>query len=274
MSKHKHLAQTWMFWIALLVPIGAGGILALVIVSGTALGQGCASSQCVQNFFSHFKFPITIMGLSVPFVAMWAAVHRSIEVSAQTEEAIRNNRFGNYLKHREGFEKLMRSWGERLGESKAPVVVQPSLLYMSLFPKSGFQRKDWYGEPDQEFVSGIERDVRLIMDQISGDSFDFEEFFEGLSTLFIKLGFNFKRYRPLHLSQKTSVIIFVPAELGGTEGIIKLVAECFSMVEMIRSYIGVNNSSDLNIGPYIGRLYSRVELGSHQYVTINHIFEG
>nr|NLU60051.1 hypothetical protein [Pseudomonas sp. BIGb0427] len=53
------------------------------------LDQHAGPQFVLKNFFGHFKIPLTIMGLSLPFVAMVAAIHRSIEAATQIEVALK-----------------------------------------------------------------------------------------------------------------------------------------------------------------------------------------
>ncbi len=273
-KRNKHLAQTPMFWVSIILPIGIGIILGIVIATGTDLGQACASSQCIQNFMDHFKFPIAIMGLSIPCVAIWAAVHRSIENSVQIEEVIKNNRFGNYLKHREGFDKLIENWAARFEASEAPLVMQSSIIYTSLFPHSGFQSIDWYGQPDIDFVDVLNERVEILMGRLSAREFDFDKYFMALSQLFVLLGINFKRYHPVFLKSDDDVLLFVPAGLKVEEGLVKLTVLCLSLVELVRTYIGINRSDDISFGGYVPKLIGEIERAVDRYEVMNVVGQG
>lgn len=146
--KHQPLFRTLWFWLAILVPISVGLGLAVGVWVSSDLGGVCFDSKCVNYFVEAFKVPIAIMGLSLPLVAMVAAVQRSKEAYIQIKhgqkqysEAVSNNRVGNYLKHREGFYKLVDNFCEieavSSGESK--VYIDAGYLYMRLFPNNNFE---------------------------------------------------------------------------------------------------------------------------------------
>lgn len=146
--KHQPLFRTIWFWLAILVPVFIALFLGVGIWVSSAVGSLCFESGCVNNFVELFKVPITIAGLSLPLVAMVAAVQRSKEAYIQIKhgqkqysEAVSNNRVGNYLKHREGFYKLIENFceieGVTSGESK--VYIDAGYLYMRLFPNNSFE---------------------------------------------------------------------------------------------------------------------------------------
>lgn len=167
MFDHKPLASTTLFWCALLAPLSVGGGLGLLIFFSTDLGGFCGESVCVRNFFDAFKFPLAIMGSSLPLVAMVAAVHRSKEAALQIAEVIKNNRFGNYLKHRETFEKLVDAFCARHGASiDTKVGVRSHRLYARLFPRSGYGVLEWAGEHDVECWEKVESKIKEIHEEL------------------------------------------------------------------------------------------------------------
>jgi len=146
--KHQPLFRTVWFWLAILVPVFLALFLGAGIWVSSNVGKWCFESGCVNYFVEVFKVPITIAGLSLPLVAMVAAVQRSKEAyiqirhgQKQYSEAVSNNRVGNYLKHREGFYKLIENFCEieavSAGDSK--VYIDAGYLYMRLFPNNSFE---------------------------------------------------------------------------------------------------------------------------------------
>lgn len=129
--------------------------------------------MCTKLFY-RFKFPITIAGLSLPFVALVAAIQRSKETSLQISlasmqygEAIKNNRFGNYLKHREGFDKLIEGYNKRAkGETVQKPVIETPSLYADLFSDSGFNNQNWHGQHNIKLFEAIETNSVTLLFQM------------------------------------------------------------------------------------------------------------
>ncbi|WP_139834222.1 hypothetical protein [Pseudomonas sp. B11(2017)] len=146
--KHQPLFRTIWFWLAILVPIFIALCLGGSIWASSNIGKWCFESGCVNYFVEVFKVPITIAGLSLPLVAMVAAVQRSKEAyiqirhgQKQYSEAVSNNRVGNYLKHREGFYKLIENFCEieAVSSGERKVYIDTGFLYMRLFPNNSFE---------------------------------------------------------------------------------------------------------------------------------------
>lgn len=145
---HKPLSQTVSFWLALVIPIVCGLVLGVVIGVSSSLGGVCLTSGCVNYFIEIYKVPIAIAGFSVPLVAMVAAIQRSKEAFVQISygqkqysEAVSNNMAGNYLKHREGFYKLIENFCDIESNNRVSCTVRVDVgyLYMRLFPKNSFK---------------------------------------------------------------------------------------------------------------------------------------
>jgi len=104
----------WALW----GPIGFAIFVALYIISTSSL-EGALGFQGLNNFIVIFKVPIGIAAISFPLVALVTANHRSIQSKKQIEnsqsqiiEAEQQNRFSNYFKHLEEFEKHLTPFKE------------------------------------------------------------------------------------------------------------------------------------------------------------------
>lgn len=256
-KSHKHLAQTKIFRAALGIPIAAGVILAIFIAFSTDLGKLCFEEKCVQRFFDIFKFPIAAAGLSLPLVAMVAAIHRSIEASTQIDvaikqfgEAISNNRFGNYLKHRESFDKLMDGFCARESSTGTKSVqIQSAILYSRVFPDSGSNKVEWTGQHSESYMDSLHRhvDVVLAQSQKSAQDFELRVFLSSLKKL----------NNTLRVTYADSVLLSLPEEGGGKSvaidilvpktkffdiSILNAASDCLEAFILIRSYVGINDS--------------------------------
>lgn len=187
--KHKPLTKTFYFWLALFVPIFLGLALGLVVGLNSSLGGICFSSGCVNYFIEVYKVPIAIAGFSLPLVAMVAAIQRSNEAFVQIRnghrqysEAVKNNRVGNYLKHREGFYKLVDNFCDVESNNSVSCKVQVDVgyLYMRLFPKNSFRFLDFEQERNEKWEvlreSFRRMDNNIGNGQKSPDCFNLQDF--------------------------------------------------------------------------------------------------
>lgn len=266
-TKHKPLASTWLFWLALCVPILLGVLLAVLIGVSSDLGSVCFKSECVQDFFNVFKFPVAIMGLSLPLVAMVAAIHRSHEASLQIkissnqfDEAVKNNRFGNYLKHREGFEKLIDGYCAKThyGE-KCKILIRKYDLYGSLFPGSGFNNVNWSGQcSEMRFDAGnVCAKVIMRLAQVPRGDFDARMFVECVDTLHKVFHVNYSPFKILEVGSDSvgyKQQVKIPGFCSDTEGVVLAASDCLTMLALFRSYVGENNSDDLMIDRHLDNL--------------------
>lgn len=277
--KHKPLANTPLFWSALSIPLFLGSALGILIGSSIELGSVCFKPECVQGFFAIFKFPIAIMGLSLPLVAMVAAIHRSMEAALQIDyaskqyrEALINNRFGNYLKHREGFEKLVDSACERSDYgSTVKATVLTGSLYGKLFPHSSFNNFEWTGGHDQERHEYAETHAKIIVEQlkISKDEFDILKFAGALSRLNRFFEIRYKPFKAINFvpekGEKFSVI--VPAYGSDLDGMILASVDVLKMLGLFRSYIGINKVEDLSVYGCMDNIYANIKASTVEYTS-------
>jgi hypothetical protein len=97
------------------------------------------------------------LGLSVPFTAIAAALHRSeetaLQISAsgkQFEETLKQNVFNNYIKHKEEFFGLI---GKIEITCQCRFADTPS-LYKKIFPRNGYSSFDFVAHNENEALSG------------------------------------------------------------------------------------------------------------------------
>lgn len=193
---HKPLSQTVSFWLALATPIVLGLGLGVVIGMNSSLGGVCLSTICINYFIEVYKVPITISGLSLPLVAMVAAIQRSKEAFVQIRngqkqysEAVSNNRFGNFLKHREGFYKLVENFREIESNNRdsSEVLVDVGYLYIRLFPKNSFRSLEFEQELTGSWLTLSQRFQRME-ENIKGamsyaGAFEMADFLEDLQVV-------------------------------------------------------------------------------------------
>jgi hypothetical protein len=102
-QKSPKLHKTFWFWCALITPISIALDLGLVMAYFTPETHGLFSYSTINLLIIELKLPIAIAGLSIPLVAMVAAVHRSSQTAEQIRVQHEQNTFSNHFKHLEEF---------------------------------------------------------------------------------------------------------------------------------------------------------------------------
>lgn len=170
-EKFQTLSKSWWLW----GPIVVFAAMAVFVAGSIAYsGRGyltfCFSSDCWEYFLNIYKIPLALLGLIIPAGGIGAALHRSQEAAFLYRKAAEVNRFGNYLKHREGFEKIIESYCvKRHYESGCKTYVETHVVYERLFPNASFDDPTWNGECDENYISGIERSIGIMMREVQAD---------------------------------------------------------------------------------------------------------
>ena len=255
-KEHRNLLRTWYFWCGLLIPLFLGFMLSLAVLYAEPKMMACYTSKCLQTFFELYKFPIAIMGISLPLVAMVAAIHRSLEaayqinlVSEQLAENVKNNRFGNYLKHREGFDKVIQTVCAHDAKGKdVEIGVDTATLYGEVFPESGYKKVGWNGEWSDLWLEKMDSAVAIILSEMkkaSSNQFDAEVFFMAAETVIRGMRLSHTPFISVALKDRARLMLpdydcddFGLSMMSG-------VAHGFGVLIVVRSYLGRNNSDDL-----------------------------
>lgn len=258
-AKHKHLLKTWYFWVFLASPLVIGATLMVAITQAEPKMTACFTSACVQTFFNTFKFPMAIMGSSLPLVAMIASIHRSLEanhqinlVSAQYAENIKNNRFGNYLKHREGFDKIIQAVCVHDAKGKNfETNVDSTTLYGEVFPDSGYRNVDWNGEWSKAWLEKANSAAKTIVSEMKKtetNQFDAAVFFKAATILFHSIRITHDPFVSISLKGKTPILLPKHGDFGLS--IMSGIANSFGVLIVIKSYLGENDFRDLLMGDW------------------------
>lgn len=169
-EKHTPLKHWSWFWLALAIPLlSAIAIAAIIISSDNSIGPFCGSSACWTNFIIFFKVPIAIIGLAIPTVGVIVAIHRSDETAIQIknsqkqfDEAFANNKFGNYLKHRDSFINLVLEGQERLLDGKSRVKINASALYERIYPKNDYTHLEFHSNCEHQFWRTVHARIEAL----------------------------------------------------------------------------------------------------------------
>ena len=161
------LGESPLFRAALLVPIMSGALLFVASSISNNNFTMCFSSGCINNFFELYKFPLSILGLSVPLTAIVAALHRSEEAHLQIEETLKQNTFNNYIKHQEEFFKLL----EKIELKCSCRFTDPLTLYRRIFPKNNYSYFTFAAHSKQETV---DPNTNNFLELLRIQTFDFK----------------------------------------------------------------------------------------------------
>ncbi|MBH3371909.1 MULTISPECIES: hypothetical protein [Pseudomonas] len=249
--EHKHLAKTLIFQVALGLPVLAGLLLGLAIYAAESGLSACFSSDCVQTFFTIYKFPLAIAGLALPLVAMVAAIHRSMEAaiqikitSGQFREALVNNRFGNYIKHREAFEKSIDGYCSRLSDhTGVKTFVLVHALYGQLFPNAAIGNFEWTGQHSAKFLGDAERRVKTLIEESSKkpDQFDFDKFFNSLRYLLQAFSLNYVSSQVLYYQTKNQRWSYCHVTSRGDlpNSAVEAAQDLVDLLRVLKNYVGI-----------------------------------
>ncbi|MEL0641839.1 hypothetical protein V6260_14600 [Pseudoalteromonas aliena] len=120
----------------------------LIIISFNTELRLDLSSNGFNNLISMFRFPLSILALIIPVVALLAANHRSEQTKEQIRLSNLQNIFQNYYKHLEEFTK----YSELL---EARLVLPIRGIHMKIFPNAPEGNFSLDVEYIGEFVSGL-----------------------------------------------------------------------------------------------------------------------
>ncbi len=278
--KHKHLARTFLFWVAFLGPLVVGGVLGVFIGNATPVGELCFKSECVQFFFDTFKFPVAIMSLSLPLVAMVAAIHRSMEAATQIDvalkqygEAIANNRFGNYLKHREGFEKLIDGYcSKRHHNNGCKTYVNVSDFYADMFPDASFGNVDWNGHYNKDRFEDVVEVAEVLMHQLEGpiEDCDAIQFVCSLGALLSSFNINYSLARivAVNADKGPPLNFVIPALDSDSQSVFHAIRDAIGIFVLLRSYLGIKGGRDFPISDKFSRVRTLLENAGDKFSVL------
>lgn len=134
MKTHEKLGDLLLFRLSIILPIGIGAVVFTLSAWANDNWSICFRSECINYFFELYKYPISLLGLSVPLTAIVAALHRSEETALQMKETSTQNMFNNFIKHREEFSRNL----EALGAIYKCRFHDQEILYRKIFPKNSY----------------------------------------------------------------------------------------------------------------------------------------
>lgn len=254
--QYKHLGDTLSFRCALWIPLVTGALLWALITYSEGVMSLCFKASCVQTFFMIYKFPIAIAGSSLPLIAMVAALQRSKEAAMQLKEVQLNNRFGNYLKHRESFDSLLNEFCDRSNIAIPRTVhCESHSLYRKLFPESGFNNPLWLGRFDKGVIEDYDKKADHLLAVIKKDAgeFDFLEFMEALHGLKKAMAVSYSSYKmAVYTKSDGSRAQFdVPALIDQRFCLVICLSDTLEIYGLIKNY--ANHGVSLDLSGFLGK---------------------
>lgn len=238
--QHKHLGETLSFRCALGIPLALGAILGALIALTEGFTSICFNSSCVQNFFTIYKFPIAIAGFALPLIAMVAALQRSREAALQLDEAQLNNRFGNYLKHREGFESLINNFCDKSNIGIPRTLDCESFkIYRAVFPESGFNNPLWVGKFDNVVMRQYDEQVDRLLAEVEkkGNDFDIMALMDAMKDLRASMHVSYSKYKMAHYTiDGVSRSLSVPSLIDTRFCLIVCLIDVLEVYGLLKSY--------------------------------------
>ncbi|WP_182038966.1 hypothetical protein [Vibrio alginolyticus] len=103
---HSSFITLPIVWQVASLLVGTSTFISIVIICNTPITWDF-SADGFNYFISTFRFPIAILALIIPIIALLAANHRSEQTKEQIRAANQQNIFTNYYKHLEEFKKYV-----------------------------------------------------------------------------------------------------------------------------------------------------------------------
>ena len=104
-NPNKSFIELHIVWFVVLTITFTALIITFAIITNTPLKINF-SSNGFNTFISVFKFPLGLLALIIPIVALLSANHRSEQTREQIRLTTMQNSFANYYKHIEEFQKV------------------------------------------------------------------------------------------------------------------------------------------------------------------------
>jgi hypothetical protein len=161
-GKGRTLLWLKRFWIALLIPISLSTTLLVLILNQNNLWWSFGFSQPDLEFASTLlRWPLGILAITLPLVALVAALHRSEQTAELLTLSQAQNNFANYFLHRDKFFELVH----RLEKEWDVEFKDKGTLYRRVFPRNNSNFITTVSESDSPQDSDpiiIEYNTRLL----------------------------------------------------------------------------------------------------------------
>ena len=161
MSNEKKLFEIKEFWISLSAPIILAAIFASIMAANSELTLDL-SYNGFNKFIDIFKFPMGVLALIFPLVALVATNHRSRQSATQIKQGREQNTFSNFYKHKESFHNMT----ERLEKRYDITFFEPDQLYSKMFPENSPEYLKYKkNNGDSDYISKIRGELLSVLEE-------------------------------------------------------------------------------------------------------------
>lgn len=155
----KSFVQLPVLWAVIGFFFALACIGVIIICANTPLTADFSASG-FNYFLSVFKFPLGLIALIIPVVALLAANHRSTQTSAQIIAASNQNVFSNYYKHTDEFSRYL---SDRI-DDKTLATTSHRRLHSAVFPDS----MDGDYSVGTDLIETLENDLSQVVELLEG----------------------------------------------------------------------------------------------------------
>lgn len=187
----KRLSQQWAFRLAIAIPLGGSFLLCIPLWFETTFNF---SSAGYENFLSIFSLPIGVLSISIPWVAIVAHIHRTIQTEVQINVTTEKNLADSFFSHHkfliEALSKLPIKTTNRGNLHKEMKINDPYHIYKNIFPDSSYKKGivfDKLGEARHRIENSFHKIEREILKNLHTEDIDRSELILSLREITINI---------------------------------------------------------------------------------------
>ncbi|HEJ8088370.1 TPA: hypothetical protein SMI57_001384 [Serratia liquefaciens] len=164
----KKLSDQWLFWLSILIPLFVSIMLCIPLWTKS---QWDLSAKGYEVFLALYKLPIGILSLSIPFVAIVAHIHRTIQTAEQIKTTkVKNTSDAFFSHHKYITENISKIPTKIIGLASSKIeykIEDPYHIYGYIFEGSSYEKG--------VNIENIESKVNKIYDAVNYVEKDLEE---------------------------------------------------------------------------------------------------
>lgn len=137
----RKLSEQWLFWVSILLPLFVSILLCIPIWTKT---QWDLSATGYEVFLNLYKLPMGILSLSIPFVAIVAHIHRTIQTAEQIKTTkVKNIADGFFSHHKYITENISKIPKKEIHLASSLIeykIDDPYHIYSYIFEGSSYEK--------------------------------------------------------------------------------------------------------------------------------------
>ncbi|HHH0781535.1 TPA: hypothetical protein ACPZO3_000230 [Yersinia enterocolitica] len=161
---HESLSKQGPFWLSICIPLIIAILLSYPLYRQTVIDLSVGG---YENFLTIFKLPIGVLSLTIPFVAIVAHIHRTIQTAEQLNVARKKNLSDSFFSHHkfitDALGKVTPIQTKIAGSKFDLKIDDPYYIYNIFFKKSSYEK----GIDTSSILSGQIVIITLIQDVIN-----------------------------------------------------------------------------------------------------------